>query len=131
MDLDSPAFLLLGPASIVALHSLVLRRVEVDHLTITIIVTSCIAYGILIYLIRVGPATRLVASFWISLWLWISAYRVFFHPLRKFPGPRAARLSKWWTVKQAWDTDLHYHRVQQQLQKDYGDYVRTGMSQMM
>jgi hypothetical protein len=131
MDLDSSAFLLLGPVFVIALHSLVLRRVEVDHLTITIIVTSCVAYGILIYLTRLGPATRLFASFWTSLWLWISAYRVFFHPLRKYPGPLGARLSKWWTVKQSWDTNLHYHRVQQQLQKDYGDYVRTGMSQMM
>lgn len=129
MDPESPAFLLLGPLTVLTLHSLVLRKVEVDHLTISIVATSCIAYGLLTYLIQLGPATKLLASFWGSLWLWIGAYRAFFHPLRDYPGPFAAKLCKWWTVKQNWDTDLHFHRTQQQLQKDYGDYVRTGMSQ--
>jgi hypothetical protein len=131
MDLDSPAFLLLGPVSVLALHSLVLRKFEVDHLAVTIIVTSWVVYGALAYLIHAGPATRVVTSFWISLWLWISAYRAFFHPLSEYPGPFAARLSKWWTVGQCWNSDMHFHKIQQQLQKEYGDYVRTGMSRIV
>jgi hypothetical protein len=129
MDSNSPALLLLGPMLAISLHEIVLRRVEVDHLVLLIIVLSCVGYGTLAYYIRLGPATLLATSFWASLWVWICAYRAFFHPLRKYPGPFAARLSKWWTVKQNWGTDLHFHRTQQRLQKEHGDYVRTGMSQ--
>jgi hypothetical protein len=127
MDPDSPTFLLLGPLTALTLHALVLRKFEVDHLTISIVATSCITYGLLAFLIQLGPATKLLASFWVTLWLWIGAYRAFFHPLRDYPGPFAAKLSKWWTIKQNWSSDMHFHRIQQQLQRDYGDYVRTGM----
>jgi hypothetical protein len=127
MDLNSPMFLLAGPVLALSLHELVLRRVEVDHLALPIIVTSIIVYVTLVYLYHLVPATLVATSFWGSLWLWIGAYRAFFHPLRNYPGPFAAKLSKWWTLKQNWNTDLHFHRTQQDLQKEYGDYVRTGM----
>jgi hypothetical protein len=119
--------LLLGPLCAVVLHELVLRRVEVDHLAIPIIISSCAAYIALAYYTSLGYATLVASSFWVPLWLYIAVYRTFFHPLRNYPGPFAARLSKWWTVKQNWDTDLHFHRTQQELQRRYGDYVRTGM----
>jgi len=128
MDLDSPELLLVGPLCAVTLHELVLRRIEVDHLAIPIIVTACGAYATLAYYSNLGTASLLISSFWVPLWLYISTYRAFFHPLRRFPGPFGARLSKWWTVKQNWGTNLHFHRAQQRLQKQYGDYVRTGMS---
>jgi hypothetical protein len=128
MESISTALLLLGPILAASLHELVLRRVEVDHMVLPSIVVSCVGYGTLAYYIHLGPATLLATSFWISLWVWIGAYRAFFHPLRHYPGPFAAKVSKWWTVKQNWDTDFHFHRTQQQLQKEYGDYVRTGMS---
>jgi hypothetical protein len=127
MDPGSSTFLLLGPLTVLTVHTLLLRKVDIDHLAVPIIATSCVAYGLLVYIIQLGPATKLFASFWVSLWLWIGAYRAFFHPLRDYPGPFAAKLSKWWVVKQNWDTDSHFHRTQQQLQKEYGDYVRTGM----
>jgi hypothetical protein len=126
MDSNSATLLLLGLLSSITLHYLVLRRVEVDHLAIPIIVTSCAAYGALAHYVGLGFAVVVAASFWTPLWLIIVAYRLFFHPLRDYPGPFNARLSKWWTVKQNWDTNLHFHRVQQRMQKEYGDYVRTG-----
>jgi hypothetical protein len=128
MDFNTATLSLLGPLSAITLHYLVLRRVEVEHLAIPIIVTSCVAFGTLAYYISFGFASLAAASFWTPLWLIIVVYRVLFHPLREYPGPFNARLSKWWTVKQNWDTGLHFHRVQQRMQKEYGDYVRTGMS---
>jgi hypothetical protein len=126
MDSIQSSVLLLGPLSAIALHEVVLRRHEVDHLALPIIVTSCVAYWTLVYYVGAAYATALAASFWAPLWLYIAAYRAYFHPLREYPGPFAARLSKWWTIKQTYDTNLHFHRVQQQLQRKYGDYVRTG-----
>jgi hypothetical protein len=120
--------LLLGPLAAVMLHEIVLRRTEVDHLALPIIITSCITYCTIVYLAGFLSANAVSASFWVPLWLYIGVYRAFLHPLQKYPGPFGAKLSKWWTVKQNWDTDLHFHRKLQQLQREYGDYVRTGMS---
>jgi hypothetical protein len=127
MDMCNPLLLLVGPVLAISSHSLILRQHEVDHLTLAILIGSCATYGFLAYYIQFGPATALHVSFWGSLWLWIAVYRVFRHPLRAYPGPFFARLSKWWVVKQCWDSNLHFHRSQQQLRKAYGDYVRTGM----
>ncbi|KAF1840748.1 cytochrome P450 [Cucurbitaria berberidis CBS 394.84] len=118
--------LVLAPLSAITLHELVLRRVEVDHLALPLIVTSSTIYWALVYYIGFFSATVVTASFWIPLWLYIATYRAFFHPLKDYPGPLGAKLSSWWAVKQTWASNFHYHRVQQQLQKEYGDYVRTG-----
>lgn len=130
MDLSGQPTLLVGPVLAVGFHSLVLRQHEVDHLTLAIIIGSCATYGVLAYYLQFGPATALYVSFWSSLWTWIAVYRIFLHPLRAYPGPFFARLSKWWVVKQSWDTNLHFHRTQQQLREVYGDYVRTGTYQI-
>jgi hypothetical protein len=127
MDSDYPKHFLLGPLLAITIHYLVLQKLEVDHLALHIIVVSCVAYGALAYCISLASATLMASSFWVPLWLIIGAYRAFFHPLRRYPGPFNARLSKWWTVKQNWDTNLHFHRTQQQMQTDYGNYVRTGV----
>ncbi|KAH9870516.1 hypothetical protein IAQ61_005992 [Plenodomus lingam] len=116
----------LMPLLAVALHEFVLRRVEVDHLALPIIVGSCTAYWVLGYYTGFVTATLVATSFWATLWVYIGVYRAFFHPLRDFPGPAGAKLSRWWTLKQVWSSKLHYHRVLQQLQGEYGDYVRTG-----
>jgi hypothetical protein len=112
--------------SVATIHEFILKRFEVDHLTLSIIATSAITYSILIYTTNLGHATAAVAVFWTSLWLYIGAYRAFFHPLKHYPGPFAARLSKLWSVKQVLDTERHLHKKHQQLQKEFGDYVRTG-----
>ncbi|KAH7414182.1 cytochrome P450 [Phaeosphaeria sp. MPI-PUGE-AT-0046c] len=111
---------------VISLHLLVLRRFEFDHLPLAIIALSSIVYAALVYYLHLGSATVIAFAFWGTLGLWTAAYRLFFHPLRNYPGPFFAKLWKWWSVKQAWTTGLRFHRTQQQLQKQYGDYVRTG-----
>lgn len=111
----------------VSLHELFLRRAEVDHLVLPGIVFSSVVFSGLVFYLGIAAATGLTFSFWGSLSVWISLYRVLWHPLRHFPGPFWAKLSKWWSVKQTWDTNWHWHRVQQSLQQQYGDFVRTGM----
>jgi hypothetical protein len=52
-------------------------------------------------------------------------YRVFFHPLRHFPGPKAARLSQFYhffRVRAKVDNYKHLDRLHDQ----YGEFVRVG-----
>jgi hypothetical protein len=126
MDSVSPAFLVLGPLAAILLHELVLRRVEVDRHVLPIITVSISVYWLLVTYSNIVSALLITTCFWVPLWIKIGVYRAFYHPLKAFPGPFAARLSKWWTFKKSYETNLHYYRVQQAVQKQYGDYVRTG-----
>ncbi|KAF1943290.1 cytochrome P450 [Clathrospora elynae] len=126
MESVSTAVFVFAPLSAVILHELILRRIEVDHLALPILGLAITAYWGLLYYSSFIAALLVTSSFWVPLWLYIGAYRVFFHPLKDYPGPFGAKLSRWWTLKQTWDSSLHYHRVLQRLQSEHGDYVRTG-----
>lgn len=64
----------------------------------------------------VGYITGLFAS--------ITVYRSFFHGLRNFPGPKLARISKFWHVYQCWDSKNHLFL--DRLHENYGNFVRIG-----
>jgi hypothetical protein len=112
----------------IALHELVLRRVEVDHLVLHGIAICTAGFWILVHYIGFSDAFVRSTVFWGSLAVWTLLYRAFWHPLNQFPGPFGAKLSKWWTSKKTWSTQWHMHHVHQALQAEYGDYVRTGIS---
>jgi hypothetical protein len=57
---------------------------------------------------------------WLALGVFRVFYRVFFHPLRAFPGPVAAKATTWWktyieVVKQESMTDVLF-----KLHKEFG-----------
>lgn len=62
----------------------------------------------------------------LTLFLSIALYRLFFHPLNRYPGPRIAKLTSLWRLynracrKEAW--------VHRDLHDRYGDIVRIGAS---
>lgn len=51
------------------------------------------------------------------------AYRLFFHPLKRFPGPLAARVTALWVVKEN-IPDLLFYRKLRTLHQKYDDFVR-------
>ena len=61
-----------------------------------------------------------------ALWSSIIIYRLFFHRLRRFPGPKLAAISKFWHVFK--NISRTNHLVLQDLHQRYGDCVRTGGS---
>lgn len=65
-----------------------------------------------------------VACYLISLFTSIAIYRIYFHRLRHFPGPRLAAVSKLWHVWQC--RDSRNHLVLERLRQEYGSFVRTG-----
>lgn len=69
--------------------------------------------------------TQLAASYYAALYTSIILYRVFFHRLRKFPGPFAARVTKLWHVLKLAPNSRNYMELNS-LREKYGDYVRTG-----
>jgi hypothetical protein len=74
-------------------------------------------------------ALALGTSFQFGLWTSVILYRLFFHRLHSFPGPRLAKLSRFYVT---WTSS---RKVQQHLETDklhtkYGDFVRIGMSLM-
>src|SRR5690348_3554357 len=70
-------------------------------------------------------ATTIVATAYLwGLLLSISVYRLLFHRLRRFPGPRLAALSKLWHVWKC--RDSRNHHLLESLHQKYGTFVRTG-----
>ncbi|KAI9645352.1 hypothetical protein NHQ30_006088 [Ciborinia camelliae] len=76
-------------------------------------------------------AFGLVSMAIVSLWMNILVYRAFFHPLRKFPGPFGARLSKFWSLGKVIESKFRWYQVVGELKEEYGDYVRTGPRELM
>lgn len=75
------------------------------------------------YVTALKLTTIILTSFFTSLTGSILAYRVFFHPLRRFPGPLGAKCSKLTHVARLLETSDNYLQVHT-LHKKYGDIVR-------
>ena len=58
------------------------------------------------------------------LWGSMILYRLCFHPLCAFPGPKAAAASKLWHVAQC--SGSKNHLVMENIHAHYGDFVRIG-----
>ena len=69
-------------------------------------------------------AMYFMSIFTLSLLISIALYRVFFHRLKSFPGPRLAAVSKLWHSANC--VGAKNHLLLEQMRKEYGDFVRTG-----
>ena len=101
------------------------------HRWITRALTGIAALGLVVLhlehydVLRAAVLTSLFApSYFVGLYTSITVYRLFFHPLRRFPGPFWARLSNlyhMWLIRKS-----DNHLVMQRLHAKYGPIVRTG-----
>ncbi|CAI6342209.1 unnamed protein product [Periconia digitata] len=60
----------------------------------------------------------------------MTIYRLFFHRIRRFPGPLAARVTRFYSLYLA-SKNVQYHVELEKLHKQYGDFVRTGPREIM
>lgn len=95
-------------------------------LTPAAILTIFVTLGIPLVEASITTAT-IWASFLAALTASILVYRVFLHPLRKFPGPVLAGTTKWWGAFKAAGS-LQNHYLVRDLHQQYGDFVRIGES---
>lgn len=111
------------------------RSVEIDSHVAGLLSAFFLVNGLMIYvsvsysgngIVRaLNDALQLDAAFHTGLFGSMVLYRLFFHPLRRFPGPVGSRISRlhasFLTLKTA---QMHY--VIQDMHRQYGDVVRTG-----
>lgn len=62
----------------------------------------------------------------LALWISIIIYRLFFHRLRRFPGPLSMRVSKLTHIYHLLRNKAKNHILLEELREEYGDIVRTG-----
>ncbi|KAK4168375.1 Tryprostatin B 6-hydroxylase [Cladorrhinum sp. PSN259] len=73
-------------------------------------------------------STALFTTYLISLFTSIITYRLFFHPLRHFPGPLAAKVTRFYGPWLARDGKLHLEQAK--LFKKYGNIVRVAPNEL-
>lgn len=93
---------------------------------------AALVTGISLHIYRSPEGASAIGLWWMQCFSYylfgmftsISIYRLFFHRIRHFPGPRAAAVSKLWSVYQC--RDSRNHLFLDDLHKKYGNFVRTG-----
>lgn len=70
----------------------------------------------------------LAVSYLAGLYTSLLAYRVFWSPLSRFPGPYGARVSNFWFSSQLANHDAY--KTVLKLHEDYGDFVRIGSNDL-
>lgn len=105
-------------------YHLKLRKVVVGH-----VVMAAASYYLLLQIFKSyfeAFTSLFVGSviYFSTLYTSIAIYRLFFHPLRRFPGPKLAGLTKFWHVYHALDS--RNYLLQHEINKKYGSVVRTG-----
>lgn len=135
LDSMSPLIppLLLG----VLTHATFLRVHEVEQFMYTLIFSTLAllagvflsyifpALGNMGFLAALKETAGLAGVFAAGVYGSMLVYRAWLHPLRGFRGPFGARLTRFWSVRQA-ARDVQYYKVVDGLFGRYGDVFRTG-----
>ncbi|KAL4764898.1 cytochrome P450 [Aspergillus foveolatus] len=90
--------------------------------TVTVVYLTATAFSPLQVFLRVRCIS---AAFNTGLASSIAIYRLFFHRLRRFPGPRLSKLSRFYDAYLA-GKGLQYHVEIAEMHKKYGNFFRTG-----
>lgn len=70
------------------------------------------------------------SCFFLGVFASMTIYRLFFHRIRRFPGPFAARISRFYALYLS-AKNIQYHVELEKLHDQYGDFVRTGPREIM
>ncbi|KAL4862756.1 hypothetical protein BDV12DRAFT_202746 [Aspergillus spectabilis] len=99
------------------------------HLQAPLLLISHSACFYILFMAIKDTALQAIAGYLLALFSSILTYRVFFHRLRHFPGPFGASATKLWHVWKLQTGDQN-HFLLADLHRRYGDFVRTGPSEL-
>ncbi|KAJ5715972.1 cytochrome P450 [Penicillium malachiteum] len=108
-----------------------LKSLVLSHITILGVLYAAKAVSAEYYVIPEKDLLRpalLMILYLASLFSSIVVYRLFFHRLRQFPGPKLAAGSKLWHVWKC--RSSRGHHVLQDWHEKYGTFVRTGPAEI-
>lgn len=118
-------------------HHLVFRPFEIDGYAWQIFFTYLITFFVLIIgnvhfagygvILALTRALLIATAYNAGVVSSIFVYRAFLHPLKRFPGPFLAKISRFYAMNNAARQVQAYKDVQN-LHKQYGDIVRVGAS---
>ncbi|KUI53796.1 Trichodiene oxygenase [Cytospora mali] len=70
-------------------------------------------------------ALLVLGPLYVAYWLFVFVYRITFHPLAKFPGPKLAGATFWYEFYyDVWPNRYHYMWKIEKLHREYGPIVR-------
>ncbi|KAL4910296.1 hypothetical protein BDW74DRAFT_186367 [Aspergillus multicolor] len=101
--------------SLLCLYAATVVLIAAAHLSLT-------AFSIPQAVFRVGC---IVSAFNAGLASSSAVYRLFFHRLRRFPGPWLSKLSRFYDAYLA-GRSIQYHEEIAKMHEKYGDFIRTG-----
>jgi hypothetical protein len=104
---------------------LAIQPIEFEFIMFHFMAVSVIAFSTLVYAFGFGKASLCAASFNMGLLGSIALYRVALHRCKKFPGPFAAKLTRFYAAKLS-AKDVKYYKELAKMHHHYGDFVRTG-----
>jgi hypothetical protein len=129
-----PAAFALG----IVAHNLLFKYIELDiylphFFAISILTKSALTYAhihfenvsVIESILKVSAET---ACFTVGVFLSMVIYRLFFHRIRRFPGPFWAKVSKIYAMRLA-AKNVQYNVELEKLHEQYGDFIRTGIFQ--
>ncbi|KAK0747207.1 cytochrome P450 [Schizothecium vesticola] len=125
---DASLQLLAGATTGFLSHTLYFVRGYHDTSILSILLIHFASYTSLTIFFGLIPATLLSTSYLVALFTSISLYRLFFHPLRHFPGPLPAKLTKLYGPYLARNGQLHIE--QNKLFSKYGNIIRVAPNEL-
>lgn len=106
-----------GPKSMDAASIVVFHAIALSMLLARTVLSYGFYDGLVVY-------AAISGSYFAALYTSIGVYRIFFHPLRRFPGPFPARITKFYSMWANRDWKLHDRILK--LHEKLGDVVRLG-----
>ena len=104
---------------------LLIRPFEFELIMFHFMAASTLTFFGMFYTFGFVKALAFASSFSIGLLGSIALYRLAFHRCRNFPGPTAAKISKFYAARLS-AKNVQYYKELEKMHGQYGDFVRTG-----